>query len=63
MNVEQKGPSSTCGNDKKNQLKRSHDTDSDSFSLTEEDSPSQRDANEARIRIEFKARESMTKSV
>jgi hypothetical protein len=39
MNMEQKGPSNTYG--EKNLLKRSYDTDSDSFSLTEEDSISE----------------------
>ena len=56
MNVKQNAPGSTCGDDENNRLKRSYDIDSDSFSPTDEDSLSQRDANETRIRTEFKAR-------
>jgi hypothetical protein len=63
MNVEQNAPGSTCADTNNNRLKRSYDTDSDSFSPTDEDSSFQRDANEARICAEFKARKLMTKSV
>jgi hypothetical protein len=62
MNVDQNANGSTRGDDENNRLKRSYDTDSDLFSPTYEDSLSQRDANEARIYTEFKARKT-TKSV
>ena len=57
MNVKQNAPDSRPGNDEKNRLKRSYDN---SFSPTDEDWLSQIDANEARIRTDFEARELVT---